>query len=93
MLSSIGDFKNTLNYFAPVTDDDATKKVTVINTNSSTVFICSIYCFNDGICNFVSLDTGALVKSCNTSSPVASCIGNNINTPSSHYSYYNYYYY
>ena len=84
MLNSINDFKNTLNYFAPITDDDHTSKVTTTKTTSTnsnattittTVFICPIDCYNAGVCNFISLDTGASIKSCNTSSSSAACIG------------------
>lgn len=77
MINSISDFKNTLNYFAPITDDDTSKVITISTTNTiNPTFVCPLYCYNDGLCNFVSLDTGATIKSCNVSSPTASCIGN-----------------
>ena len=68
MIKSINDFKNTLNYFAP-------KVINTTNTNNPTTFICPLYCYNDALCRFVSLDTGATIKSCNVSSSSSTCIG------------------
>jgi len=66
MKGSVSSFKETLNYVAPVTDDDFNIK----NKNST----CPLYCFNDGICQLVDMNTGKTVKKCNTeSSSSSSC--------------------
>ena len=70
IVGSISSLTDTLNYIAPDTTDDYILSTIISTKNIS----CPLYCYNNGACTFVDMNTGMIVKNCNVSSPLATCI-------------------